>query len=121
MHPLYPLQRSLVEPWVLPIIQGYVETRTLVVHSNNPPDVLQTHPSGRTSARWKRGTSRQSCSESGAGEEGEEVEMMEFEGKKTKPCTGTCIIHAALPYIYVVQCLPLPYSSIQSTDVSTGG
>ena len=38
------------------------------------------------------------------GKEGEEVEMTEFEDKKTKLCTGTGIIHAALPYVNVVQC-----------------
>lgn len=30
--------------------------------------------------------------------------MTEFEDKNPKQCTGTCIIHAALPYVYVVQC-----------------
>ena len=30
-----------MEPWILPVIQGYVEVHTLVLHSTNPPDVLQ--------------------------------------------------------------------------------
>ena len=60
-----------MEPWILPIVQGYVEIRTLVVHSDDPPDVLQT----------TQQTPHQSHHDGGAEEV---VGMMTFEDKKTE-------------------------------------
>ena len=71
-----------MEPWILPIIQGYVEIHRLVVHSNNPPDVLQTQQPPCALVRKKRGNSRRSRRKDGTGEEGEEVEMIKFEDEK---------------------------------------
>ena len=72
-----------MEPWILPVVQGYVEIRTLVLHSNNPPNVLQTSqrepPLGAKSSELgeKGGEKR----EEGAHEEGEEEEEEEEEDK----------------------------------------
>ena len=60
------VQRALVEPWILPLIQGYVEIRTLVVHSKNPPNVLKTARQPSVASRGSHGNS----------EAGEDVDTM---------------------------------------------
>ena len=80
-------QRALVEPWILPLIQGYVEIRTLVVHSSNPPDVLQAA---------QRSSQRGSHRDSEAGDEEEDEEdLMKIESNPTSEWinleSATCI------------------------------
>ena len=34
-----------MEPWILPVVQGYIEIQSLVLHSSNPPNTLVLHSS----------------------------------------------------------------------------
>ena len=67
-----------MEPWILPVVQGYVEIRTLVLHSNNPPNVLQTSQreplQARSSELGERGGEKRGEGDHEEGEEEEEEE-----------------------------------------------
>ena len=78
-----------MEPWILPVIQGYVEIRKLAVHSNNPLDVLQTRrlPRGSRGSMRRRKGSRRGQGEGGRGEE-VEVEMVDLAHEK--PLNDEC-------------------------------
>ena len=76
-----------MEPWIITVIQGYVEIRKLAVHSNNPPDVLQTRrlPRGSHGSMRRRKGSRRGQGEGGRGEE---VEMVDLAHEK--PLNDEC-------------------------------
>lgn len=70
-----------MEPWVLPVIQGYMEIHTLVLHSSNPPNVLQgTQREAGRSGQGERGEEKRGEVEGEPGEEGDEEEKEEEEG-----------------------------------------
>ena len=64
-----------MEPWILPVIQGYIEIQSLVLHSSNPPNVLQTLSTHREPAGVGR------CEEGEGEEEGGEGDMITFSPK----------------------------------------
>ena len=87
-------QGEVVDPWILPIIQGYVEVRQIPVLCHETPDVLQAGGRRGQEERGRRGEATDLRSKNDAVMDWGSYEMVEMvKGQLSRVEIGTSPLH----------------------------
>ena len=88
-------QGELVDPWILPVIQGYVEVRQIPVLCHETPDVLQAGGRRVQEERGRRGEATDLRSKNDAPMDWGSYEMVEMvKGQLSRVKIGTGFHHS---------------------------
>ena len=116
-------QGELADPWILPVIQGYVEVRQIPVLCHETPDVLQAGGKRGQEERGRRGEATNLKSKSGPPMGWGSYEMVEMvKGQLSGVEIGIVPLVTQLKFIpgltSTVSLIPSPPPSLPSSTVS---
>ena len=117
-------QGELADPWILPVIQGYVEVRQIPVLCHETPDVLQAGGKRGQEERGRRGEATNLKSKSGPPMGWGSYEMVEMvKGQLSRVEIGIVPLVTQLKFIpglpsSAVSLIPRPPPSLPSSTVS---